>query len=710
MIRKALFLSVVLLLPASVFGGTCITSHSIRAEIDPYRSMLRATDRFHVEGFETSEIRFLLSDNLEITELTLNGSPVRWSEKPDDPSFWEVNEGIEGEAWDGARVIEVYIPRGGDRSAEFYMEYEGVILDSLQESGAAYARSFATTTGLIEERGAFLSGSTVWIPTIPGDLFTFRLEVVVPGKWESVSQGKMEGRFDQGGRKVAIWSSEAPMEEIYLIAGPYVFHESPFGEVSIQTYLYEAEDADELMQLYTTAARQFIDRYSREYGPYPFAKFALVENFWQTGYGMPSFTLLGNRIIRLPHIPFTSFGHEILHNWWGNGVYVDWEKGNWCEGITAYGADYTYKADKGPAEAAAYRRGDLQKYRNYVSNSEDFPLVDFRGRHSAATAAVGYSKSTMFFHMLKMEVGSGPFREGLRRFFKERKFQVSSWDDLRRAFEEESGEDLSGFFTQWTTREGAPSLSLVDVKTGTGWGGKFKVEGKIRQDEPFFHVDVPVIIETEEGPESLVVYLEKSEKGFEWSGKARPLSVAVDPDFDVFRRLLKEEIPPALSQTMGGDSTLIILPPEDSPESLPELEALAESWAKGAGAEIVRGEVDEDLLCRRTVWLFGETVYTERFIGGLPEGSNAEGETIVLPAGGFERGSHSFVITTVHPSNPDLSWSLLLPENGEVIPALERKVPHYGKYGFLVFKGPQNVGKGEWIVRESPLRMKLEIQ
>ena len=30
-------------------------------------------------------------------------------------------------------------------------------------------------------------------------------------------------------------------------------------------------------------------------GPYPYQKFALVENFWETGYGMPSFTLLGRR-------------------------------------------------------------------------------------------------------------------------------------------------------------------------------------------------------------------------------------------------------------------------------------------------------------------------------------------------------------------------------------------------------------------------------
>ena len=59
-------------------------------------------------------------------------------------------------------------------------------------------------------------------------------------------------------------------------------------------------------------------------GPYPYDKFALVENFWETGYGMPSFTLLGPEIIRFPFILHSSFPHEILHNWWGNSVFVDY--------------------------------------------------------------------------------------------------------------------------------------------------------------------------------------------------------------------------------------------------------------------------------------------------------------------------------------------------------------------------------------------------
>ena len=37
----------------------------------------------------------------------------------------------------------------------------------------------------------------------------------------------------------------------------------------------------------------------------------------------------------------------------------------------------------------------LKKYRDFGSSSADFPLREFRSRHSAATEAVGYGKTLM---------------------------------------------------------------------------------------------------------------------------------------------------------------------------------------------------------------------------------------------------------------------------------------------------------------------------
>jgi len=91
--------------------------------------------------------------------------------------------------------------------------------------------------------------------------------------------------------------------------------------VDIYTYFYP--DNAGLSARYLEAAARYIGFYAELFGPYPFEKFAVVENFFPTGYGFPSYTLLGSAIIRLPFIIDTSLPHEIAHCWWGNGVLVD---------------------------------------------------------------------------------------------------------------------------------------------------------------------------------------------------------------------------------------------------------------------------------------------------------------------------------------------------------------------------------------------------
>src|SRR5919201_253633 len=152
-----------------------------------------------------------------------------------------------------------------------------------------------------------------------------------------------------------------------------------------------------LARKYLDATAQYLALYNALLGPYPYAKFALVENSWESGYGMPSFTLLGSKVLRLPFIVSSSYPHEILHNWWGNGVFVDARQGNWAEGLTAYLADYLIQEQRG--SATSYRRATLQKYTDYVATHSDMPLTAFRVRHNAASAAIGYGKALMVFHM-----------------------------------------------------------------------------------------------------------------------------------------------------------------------------------------------------------------------------------------------------------------------------------------------------------------------
>ncbi len=279
-------------------------------------------------------------------------------------------------------------------------------------------------------------------------------------------------------------------------------------------------------------------------GPYPYSKFALVENFWETGYGMPSFTLLGEKIIRFPWILSTSYPHELLHNWWGNSVYVDFEKGNWCEGLTAYMADHLLKEQSG--QGAEYRRTTLQKFTDYVNAENDFPVIEFRSRNNAAEEAIGYGKCLMFNHMLRKMMGDDNFIKAYQSFYKDNIYKISTFDDILESFQKFSSTDLKPVFDQWLMRKGAPSFKLSDVRTE-------KVEDRFNlhftlsqtQEEDIFMLDIPVAIYLENKVELITVTSDKRNQFLYFPFSSEPVKIEVDPQFDVFRILDKAEVPPS---------------------------------------------------------------------------------------------------------------------------------------------------------------------
>lgn len=559
----------------------------------------------------------------------------------------------------------------------------------------------------IRSEGVFLSGADGWYPRTGDALMRFSLAVALPSGWSAVSQGAQHAPGD--GAHGVVWTEHHAQEDIYLVAGRFATYRGAAAEVEALVYLRTPDAA--LARRYLEVTPRYLEEYARLIGPYAYAKFALVENFEQTGYGMPSFTLLGSRVIRLPFILHSSYPHEILHNWWGNGVYVDTAGGNWSEGLTAYLADHRIQARRGGG--AAYRREALQKYRNYASEARDFALRDFRGGHGDATQAVGYNKTLMVFHMLRRRLGDERFFAGLRRFYREWRFRRAGYADLRAAFEAEAGADLGSFFAQWIERTGAPALALADVRTGRGAHG-YRITGALVQTQPgpayALRVPIAVHVDGEREPVRRTLSTEAKHEAFDLGVEARPLRLEIDPEFDLFRRLSRAEIPPALGELFGARDVLFVLPAQAAPALRERYRALAE--ALGA-AEITTDAALAGLPAQRPVWLLGwDNRHRPRLREALAaEDIASDGDALGVEGRTLERSEHCVVLSARRdasdPNAAPLAW--LGCEVAAAFAGLARKLPHYGKYSYLAFAGaePQNVLKGQWPVRASPLRVDL---
>jgi len=227
---------------------------------------------------------------------------------------------------------------------------------------------------MASERGSFLPGASGWYPELGIDLFTYRVELELPAGQRGLVAGRLMRESMDANLYRAQFERTQPGESIDLVAGPYTVEERASGDVRLRTY-FHAELAD-LSAGYLDAAAGYVDRYSRAIGTYPYTGFSIASSALPTGFGMPSFTYLGIDVLRLPFIRTISLGHEVLHNWWGNGVYVDWQQGNWSEGLTTFMADYAYKEDEGESAAQEMRLTWLRDFAA-VPAERDRPLREF---------------------------------------------------------------------------------------------------------------------------------------------------------------------------------------------------------------------------------------------------------------------------------------------------------------------------------------------
>ena len=700
-----------LFLTQLIFAQNNLIHHEINANVQSSSSFVEVTDEITIpKRLLAEELKFKLNSALRVSVLT-NGIDI-------DLINEEINAediGMDRDSEESTNELKVneyriIFPGNNTGDLKLQLQYSGMIESPIEQSEENYARGFSESPGIIADIGIYLAGSTYWIPHFNDELITFNLTSSTPSGWRTVSQGKRTKNEDLNEQHIDVWESPEPMEEVFLIAAQFTEYDYTVGAVTAMAFLRTPDETLANKYLETTA--QYLEMYRQLVGPYPFTKFALVENFWETGYGMPSFTLLGEKIIRFPFILHSSYPHELLHNWWGNSVYVDFEKGNWCEGLTAYMADHLIKEQRG--QGVDYRRSTLQKFTAYVNEENDFPLIDFRSRFDAPSEAIGYGKCLMMWNMLRQDLGDEEFIKGFQNFNRSNKFKVATFGDIQTSLEETSGKDLSKFFTQWITRTGAPQLQLNNVlvnQTDKGFTVEFTIN-QIQSEDPFT-LNVPVFIYTKSDFVKHIVELNKKEQHFTLMIDENPLKIDIDPEFDLFRKLHHNEIPPSLATAYGSEKVLIVLPSGEDESIINAYETLAQKWheEKPDKYQILFDNEITDIHSDKTIWIFG---WNNNFKNLVQEGLSdyniqLNENSVEVNKKNLAEENNSFIVSVRNPINPEEVIVWLTIGNKDAVPGLLRKLPHYGKYSYLVFEGdePANIEKGQYPVVHSPLSKML---
>ncbi|KAA0717810.1 Glutamyl aminopeptidase [Triplophysa tibetana] len=162
--------------------------------------------------------------------------------------------------------------------------------------------------------------------------------------------------------------------------------------------------------------------------------------------------------------------HELVHQWFGNIVTMDWWDDLWLnEGFASF---FEYVG----VEQAEPDWG----MRDIMLISDVFPVmvddallsshpiivdVSSPAEITSVFDGISYSKGASILRMLEDLLGRDTFRNGCRRYLKAYPFQNAKTADFWKALTEESGRPVSDIMDTWTKQMGYPMLNLTTTNT-----------------------------------------------------------------------------------------------------------------------------------------------------------------------------------------------------------------------------------------------------
>ncbi len=361
------------------------------------------------------------------------------------------------------------------------------------------------------------TGRSVWYPQgAITDYATATMRLRVPDGYTTVASGLLDEGYPRqvladgrGGWSEYLFSATQPVRYLGWATSRFVSVDSTefsippvdegdlamsgtsytFGQVSVQSTGMLARKGREIF-----ASAQNIMKF---YGslisdiPYPSFTVAVIERDQPGGHSPAYFAALSQPPPATPiswrtdPAYFEGFhefflAHEAAHQWWGQAVGWKNYHEQWIsEGFSQYfAALYAEHAKKDNT----FRDIIGQMARWTLDRSDQGPVyLGYRLGHirndGRVFRALVYNKGALTLHMLRKLVGDDVFFRGLKRFYATWRFKKAGTEDVKAAFEQESGRDLDLFFDRWIYGSSLPRMRFSYTTDGKAVTVRFEQLG-----------------------------------------------------------------------------------------------------------------------------------------------------------------------------------------------------------------------------------------
>ena len=192
------------------------------------------------------------------------------------------------------------------------------------------------------------------------------------------------------------------------------------------------------------------------FGVYPFQqeKYGHAQFKWGGGMEHQTITFVVN-------YNFELLAHELAHHWFGDKITcASWEDIWLNEGFATYLAGLCYE-NLQPQSWLPYRQNRLNSVVSQAGGS--VRVDDTTNVNRIFSGRLSYAKGALVLHQLRWILGDDAFFAGLRAYLHDPAlaYGFARTADLRRHLEQQSGRDLSDYFSRWYAGEGYPSYTVV---------------------------------------------------------------------------------------------------------------------------------------------------------------------------------------------------------------------------------------------------------
>jgi aminopeptidase N len=515
-----------------------VDDYQIEAELSPHvhKIVARAKVRFTAVE-DTNVATFELHNALRVTKvLDMAGKALS----------------AERVTQDSTVRVQLATPLPKDSSTTLTFEYEGT-LDSADESPVQGLK-----LAYIGDDTTYLLYAGRWFPVNAYGInrFTATMNITVPAHMVVIASGKeaagstgLTKRPASGATKTYAFTWDKPSFPGTIVAG--TFQEFKSEEAGLDLHVFFKPAHQNLGATYATTAVKEFTYYVTLYGAAPSTTLKVVELPDDTvpAAWAPEIAAIASRAVT-DKVNYRLLANTISHQWWGASVSPASRDDWWLDDGFARYSEARY------VEQAAGEAGLEETVKDMSVGALAYDTVPLSSSgkldlFSPEFQSLVTDKGAMILHMLRWVLGDQKYDQTMRTFASKYAGKPASLDDFRALAEQNYGDKLTWFFSQWLDSTGAPEFQTKYTIYRLGNNKGFRVVGQISQDLDLFRMPVQLKIDTDGKTETKRIEVVGTNSPFSVETYGKPRRIVVDPDDRVLKNSSEVKLRASIQRGQG---------------------------------------------------------------------------------------------------------------------------------------------------------------